>query len=256
MFMSRMPSILRNNSRFRRDQRQPPEEEEMWFNEEDDFEDVPTDTKIAPDLDNSISKKVFISFERVKFKKICHFNFKGKIMDKKADMINGPKSHHPQVTPSPNVQQPQQTPPTQTIVNSTNKNISVSNNNRKSSETVTSSPDDEQKELPEPKAQIEKPATTSVTAAAKALAAALGEESEEDTSLPETSSTSLKTEELQQPPQLASSSDTVNVDSSNNEEMAVTVEKESEMTEPEVKADEEDSSVKKVKFVSQNLTIK
>lgn len=50
-----MPSILRNNSRFRRDQRQPPEEEEMWFNEEDDFEDVPTDTKIAPDLDNSIS---------------------------------------------------------------------------------------------------------------------------------------------------------------------------------------------------------
>jgi hypothetical protein len=52
----RMPSILRNNSRFRRDQRQPPEEEEMWFNEEDDFEDVPTDTKITPDLDNSISE--------------------------------------------------------------------------------------------------------------------------------------------------------------------------------------------------------
>lgn len=51
-----MPSILRNNSRYRRDQRQPPEEEEMWFNEEDDFEDVPTDTKIVPDLDNSISK--------------------------------------------------------------------------------------------------------------------------------------------------------------------------------------------------------
>jgi hypothetical protein len=51
-----MPSILRNNSRFRRDQRQPAEEEEMWFNEEDDFDDVPTDTKIAPDLDNSISK--------------------------------------------------------------------------------------------------------------------------------------------------------------------------------------------------------
>lgn len=51
-----MPSILRNTSRFRRDQRQPPEEEEMWFNEEDDFEDVPTDTKITPDLDNSISE--------------------------------------------------------------------------------------------------------------------------------------------------------------------------------------------------------
>lgn len=51
-----MPSILRNNSRYRRDQRQPAEEEEMWFNEEDDFEDVPADTKIAPDLDNSISE--------------------------------------------------------------------------------------------------------------------------------------------------------------------------------------------------------
>lgn len=53
-----MPSILRNSSRYRRDQRQPPEEEEMWFNEEDDFEDVPAD-KISPDLDNSISKKLF-----------------------------------------------------------------------------------------------------------------------------------------------------------------------------------------------------
>lgn len=51
-----MPSILRNTSRYRRDTRQPPEEEEMWFNEEDDFEDVPAETKIVPDLDNSISK--------------------------------------------------------------------------------------------------------------------------------------------------------------------------------------------------------
>jgi hypothetical protein len=51
-----MPSILRSNSRYRRDQRQPAEEEEMWFNEEDDFEDVPSDTKIVPDLDNSISE--------------------------------------------------------------------------------------------------------------------------------------------------------------------------------------------------------
>jgi hypothetical protein len=47
-----MPSILRNTNRFRRDTRQPPEEEEMWFNEEDDFEDVPA----ASDLDNSISE--------------------------------------------------------------------------------------------------------------------------------------------------------------------------------------------------------
>lgn len=45
-----MLSNLRN-SRYRRDPRQPPEEEEMWFNEEDDFEDVPTS-----DLENNISK--------------------------------------------------------------------------------------------------------------------------------------------------------------------------------------------------------
>jgi len=45
-----MLSNLRN-SRYRRDPRQPAEEEEMWFNEEDDFEDVPTS-----DLENNISK--------------------------------------------------------------------------------------------------------------------------------------------------------------------------------------------------------
>lgn len=45
-----MLSNLRN-TRYRRDPRQPPEEEEMWFNEEDDFEDVPTS-----DLENNISK--------------------------------------------------------------------------------------------------------------------------------------------------------------------------------------------------------
>lgn len=55
-----MPSILRNSSRYRRDQRQPPEEEEMWFNEEDDFEDVSTD-KISPDLDNSLSEFTLFS---------------------------------------------------------------------------------------------------------------------------------------------------------------------------------------------------
>lgn len=54
--LCRMPSILRNSSRFRRDARQPAEEEEMWFNEDDEFKDVPTDTKITPDLDSSISK--------------------------------------------------------------------------------------------------------------------------------------------------------------------------------------------------------
>jgi len=33
-----VPSILRN-SRYRRDQRQLDEDEELWFNEEDDFDD-------------------------------------------------------------------------------------------------------------------------------------------------------------------------------------------------------------------------
>lgn len=51
-----MLSNLRN-SRYRRDQRQPAEEEEMWFNDEDDFEDVPA----TSDLDNSISE-LTISF--------------------------------------------------------------------------------------------------------------------------------------------------------------------------------------------------
>ena len=51
----RMPSILRNSNRYRRDQRQLEEEEEMWFNEEDDFADVAT-TKVGSDLDNSLGK--------------------------------------------------------------------------------------------------------------------------------------------------------------------------------------------------------
>lgn len=59
-------SILRVNARYRRDQRQPAEEEEMWFNEEDDFEDVPAETKI-PDLDNSISESPAAGRSRVTF---------------------------------------------------------------------------------------------------------------------------------------------------------------------------------------------
>ena len=249
-----MPSILRNNSRFRRDQRQPPEEEEMWFNEEDDFDDVPTDTKMAPDLDNSISKSTKSSSPHT-----SNCVLTGKIMDKKADMINGPKSHHPQVTATPNAQQ-SQTPSTQTIVNSTNNNISVSNNSRKSSETVTSeeavttSTEEQEKEAqPEPKAQSEE-ATTPTVNAAKALAAALGEE-EEEKSAPKTSSPvpqSEETQEEQHPPQLTPSSDTLNVDSSNSEEMAVTSEKVEEPVVVEAKSDEE--SCKKVRISRQTFT--
>ncbi|XP_063706016.1 serine/threonine-protein phosphatase 4 regulatory subunit 3 isoform X2 [Culicoides brevitarsis] len=40
-----VPSILRNSARFRRDPRQLEEEEEIWFNEEDDFGDVHSTSK-------------------------------------------------------------------------------------------------------------------------------------------------------------------------------------------------------------------
>lgn len=48
-----MPSILR---RYRRDQRQLDVDEELWFNEEDDFDDVPAGKLTTPDLDNSLGK--------------------------------------------------------------------------------------------------------------------------------------------------------------------------------------------------------
>ncbi|XP_058467353.1 serine/threonine-protein phosphatase 4 regulatory subunit 3 isoform X2 [Malaya genurostris] len=68
-----VPSILRNSSRYRRDQRQVDEEEEIWFNEEEDFSDNKAG---SPELDTSL----------------------GKIFDKKspessptATSVNGPK---------------------------------------------------------------------------------------------------------------------------------------------------------------------
>lgn len=68
-----VPSILRNSSRYRRDQRQLDEEEEIWFNEEEDFSDNKAG---SPELDTSL----------------------GKIFDKKspetsptATSVNGPK---------------------------------------------------------------------------------------------------------------------------------------------------------------------
>ncbi|KAG5673697.1 hypothetical protein PVAND_003720 [Polypedilum vanderplanki] len=119
-----MLSNLRNQ-RYRRDQRQPPEEEEMWFNEEDDFEDVPA---TASDLDNSISK----------------------IMDKKSELINGPiklhHQHHHHHHQSLQIHGSQQTISSHTVVNTNNSSSSVneSNNNMKSTETVTSSQVQEQ----------------------------------------------------------------------------------------------------------------
>jgi len=197
------------------------------FNEEDDFEDVPTDTKA--DLDNSISKSSCAT-QQLKQIDQFHTQIAGKIMDKKSDLLNGPKSlYQPVVT----LQQQQQLPSAQTIVNSTNNNNSVSNNNRKSSETVTttttttaaaaaattSSPsssstssteedvaeEEESEQQQQPKSQVESP---EITDAAKALAAALGDE-EPDTSIDEPALDEI---------QLLANSDNLNVDSSNKEE--------------------------------------
>ncbi|XP_059476102.1 serine/threonine-protein phosphatase 4 regulatory subunit 3 isoform X2 [Neocloeon triangulifer] len=46
-----VPSILRN-PRFRRDPRQLEEEEDMWFNDEEDFEDTPDPKKLDSELDS------------------------------------------------------------------------------------------------------------------------------------------------------------------------------------------------------------
>lgn len=70
-----VPSILRN-SRYRRDQRQLDEEEEMWFNEDDDFEDNEAVVPAAGDL---ISKKIEPNLDNI-----------SKIIDKKTE-ANGPK---------------------------------------------------------------------------------------------------------------------------------------------------------------------
>lgn len=203
-----MPSILRNNSRYRRDQRQPAEEEEMWFNEEDDFEDVPTDTKIAPDLDNSISK------HKLKVKSIRQLILysldSGKITEKKSEMLNGPKMQNLLASHSP-IQQQQ--PSTPIIVNSTNNNSRASNNNRKSSETVTSAPDEHEvgEQSLKPDGENKQDDLQTTTVAAQALAAALDEEPEP--SLDE----SLSQVESQQPP-FTTSSDTSSAETSKTDE--------------------------------------
>ncbi|XP_035900271.1 serine/threonine-protein phosphatase 4 regulatory subunit 3 [Anopheles stephensi] len=50
-----VPSILRNSSRYRRDQRQMDEDEEIWFNEEEDYAEAAGKSG-APELDSTIGK--------------------------------------------------------------------------------------------------------------------------------------------------------------------------------------------------------
>lgn len=161
IFSCRMPSMLRNNSRFRRDQRQLTEEEEMWFNEEDDFEDVPADSKL--DSMGELSSLVTFATRLISAVSL------GKMIDKKAEMM---KSQSLQVTPAP------QQPLLQTIVNSSvNTSHASSTSERKPSETVTSSMEDIGES---DDASLAAESSVSSSEAAKALAAALGETEEEE----------------------------------------------------------------------------
>lgn len=160
---------------------------------------------------------------------------KGKLMDKKVDMLShGPKSLHPLNAHSPNQQQ-------SSTVNSTNNNLSVSNNNRKSSETVTSSPEDQVEEQPN-KAQAEPSEDDQETKAknARDLAAALDEDTED----------SADNQPLATEPQASLAAETcsviANVDSKNNKE-EVTPEKKLEAEQEGTKSDDDSLAVKKVR---------
>lgn len=54
-FKRSVPSILRNSNRYRRDQRQMDEEEEIWFNEDEDYSES-TGKAVAAELDTTIGK--------------------------------------------------------------------------------------------------------------------------------------------------------------------------------------------------------
>lgn len=163
-------------------------------------------------------------------------------MDKKSDLLSqGPKSHHPQVTPSPNQQQ---TPSTQTIVNSTNNNSSVSNNNRKSSETVTS-PEEELELTKADDDQLED--SKDSTAAAKAiLKSALGEDDDEEDEQEPADAPSVESELAEESQTPASCSDTATVDKSSAEGEAEAPESGEPKVDESAKGEEVQDEVKKV----------
>ncbi|KAK9874033.1 hypothetical protein WA026_002386 [Henosepilachna vigintioctopunctata] len=82
-----VPSILRN-SRYRRDQRQLEEEEEIWFNEDDDFEDTEPDLQSTNDI---LKKKIDTDLDSI-----------GKIIDKKQE-ANGAKINNNSSSPKASV---------------------------------------------------------------------------------------------------------------------------------------------------------
>ncbi|XP_055613714.1 serine/threonine-protein phosphatase 4 regulatory subunit 3 [Uranotaenia lowii] len=122
-----VPSILRNSSRYRRDQRQLEEEEEIWFNEEEDFAD--SQKASSPELDNSL----------------------GKIFDKKASDSSPPAStvNGPRFGSANNNSPPSDIPTggttTMTTTHSLNNNSStdyISNSNNNTITTNSTSSDD------------------------------------------------------------------------------------------------------------------
>ncbi|XP_072390533.1 serine/threonine-protein phosphatase 4 regulatory subunit 3 [Diabrotica undecimpunctata] len=94
-----VPSILRN-TRYRRDQRQMDEEEEMWFNDDDDFEDSET---VLPASNDKLAKKIDSDLDSI-----------GKIIEKKPQTeVNGPKMNH-NSSPKATVHNNNTSPPGQT----------------------------------------------------------------------------------------------------------------------------------------------
>uniref|UniRef100_A0A8D8N171 Serine/threonine-protein phosphatase 4 regulatory subunit 3 n=1 Tax=Culex pipiens TaxID=7175 RepID=A0A8D8N171_CULPI len=105
-----VPSILRNSSRYRRDQRQLDEEEEIWFNEEEDFADSNSNNKAgSPELDTSL----------------------GKIFDKKSSDSSSP----PPSAAATSVNGPKYS---SSSTSSSSTSSSTNNNNNASSNTTTS----------------------------------------------------------------------------------------------------------------------
>ncbi|XP_018322468.1 serine/threonine-protein phosphatase 4 regulatory subunit 3 [Agrilus planipennis] len=81
-----VPSILRN-SRYRRDQRQMDEDEEIWFNEDDDFDD--NEAVVPAATTDILTKKLDSELESI-----------GKMMDKKSETTNGPKMNNSSTPPT------------------------------------------------------------------------------------------------------------------------------------------------------------
>lgn len=107
-----VPSILRNSSRYRRDQRQLDEEEEIWFNEEEDFADSNSNKAGSPELDTSL----------------------GKIFDKKSSDSSSP----PPSAAATSVNGPKYSSSSTSSSSSSTSSSTNNNNNNASSNTTTS----------------------------------------------------------------------------------------------------------------------